>query len=167
MDARILAAVVGIVGIAACSSGDETGTGGSGGTAGTGGAAGSAGAGGASSNDCVRSGGICECSCGPGTAPDSARANACPQPCPTCGRCSDQCCMPTTIVCGTQTCTVNQICVHPCSGTPPQPPPHCADIPAPCGASVTCGCLTNICGGAGTCTMSGSEGRDVTCQGCA
>jgi hypothetical protein len=146
--------------------GNSAGIGGNatGGSVGSGGAGGS---GGSQANNCTRAGGICECACGSGTVATPALANTCPQPCPGCGRCSDQCCVPSPIVCGTATCTVNQICVHPCSGTPPEPPPRCVDIPSSCNGTVSCGCLSNVCGGAGTCTISLPEGREVTCQGCA
>jgi hypothetical protein len=141
----------------------------SGGVAGSGGSLGSGGAGGSAPNACVQAGGICECSCGAGTSASPSLLSACPQPCPLCGGCGQQCCLPIDgpFPCGTQTCTKNQVCVRPCSGTAPQPPPHCTDVPPACGTTVTCGCLpSDVCGGAGTCTNA-SFYRLIMCQGCA
>jgi hypothetical protein len=97
--------------------------------------------------------------------------SGCPQPCAQCGACSMQCCVPNvdagSVACGTEKCTSNQFCLQPCSGTIPQPPPHCADLPSSCGGTLSCGCLpSTICGGA-MCTDSRIQGRTLTCFGCA
>lgn len=149
------------------------GTAGAAGTAGAGGVAGSTASGGATgASACARAGGVCECSCGNGTSAVFSLMNSCPQPCPTCGGCGMQCCAPNadagSFQCGSQRCASNQFCLQPCSGTDPQPPPHCVDLPSSCGPTPTCGCLpSSLCGGAGMCTDSRIQGHMVTCFGCA
>lgn len=150
------------------------GSGNSSGRAGAGGAAGSTASGGAAGTPtaCAEAGGTCECSCGTGTAEVLSLMTGCPQPCALCGGCSMQCCVPTadggTFPCGSQVCAANQICVQPCVGIGPQPPPRCATVPSSCGSNVTCGCLpSDICSNGGMCTDSRIQGHMLTCFGCA
>jgi hypothetical protein len=142
----------------------------------------------AAPNACVQAGGECGCSCRQSYHLAPSLSSSCPPPCPTCGACSGNCCLPDALdsgnaadspgggltdagptPCGTATCGAGQICVQPCSGTAPQPPPHCAPRPAGCAGILTCGCLpSDICGGAGMCTDSFSiHGSNVVCFGCA
>jgi len=143
-----------------------------GGAAGTAGAAGAAGA-----TDpglgCAMAGGMCGCSCNTGTTAAPALMGGCPQPCPLCGGCSMQCCLPDTVgdagsvACGSQRCRANQLCVQQCVGIGPLPAPHCVDIPPSCAASVSCGCLpSNVCTGGGLCTDSRIQGHHLECFGC-
>jgi hypothetical protein len=139
-------------------------------------------------NACVQAGGACGCTCSAGYHLATALSPSCPQPCPTCGACGGNCCLPNAndsgsdgdsfggapadagpIACGSTSCGADQLCVQPCSGTAPQPPPHCAPWPTACTGSVTCACLpADICGGAGMCSNSISvQGRNVVCFGCA
>jgi hypothetical protein len=72
------------------------------------------------------------------------------------------------LACGNQTCGPDQLCLHPCAGVGPQPPPQCAPLPAACGSSITCACLPNsLCSGAAPCTEADIQGRHVTCRFCA
>ncbi|MEZ4220057.1 MAG: hypothetical protein R3B13_03940 [Polyangiaceae bacterium] len=83
-----------LLAVSACSSGSSGGSGGSGGQSGTGGGTGDAQVPG---QGCAKAGGMCGCAggCNPGYHPaPSPLLSDCPQPCDTCGGCSQECCLP-------------------------------------------------------------------------
>src|SRR5205814_3668350 len=98
-------------------------------------------------------GGTCQCAGGPCPAGTHASRGTCPQPCPTCGGCSESCCEPGevdagTLPCGTTKCKSSQVCVHGCTGTGGVPSALCTDVPQACGRTPTCGCLpSTVCSG--------------------
>jgi hypothetical protein len=139
-------------------------------------------------NACVQAGGECGCTCSLGYQSSRSLSPSCPQPCPTCGACSGNCCLPVApdsggdadasngsaadagpIPCGASTCDAGQICVVPCAGFGPPPPPHCDPWPAACAGALTCGCLpSDVCSNGGMCDAASSiSGRSVVCFGCA
>ncbi|MCC7540340.1 MAG: hypothetical protein IT379_29255 [Deltaproteobacteria bacterium] len=111
---------------------------------------------------CEAAGGTCGCAggCGPGFHPAPAPLlDMCPQPCDTCGACSQQCCLPDEEAdaggpgpCGGATCTAGQRCIRPCCGGA-EPP--CEPAPDDAG-----GCPA----GSTTCFLpSGGEGCQTFC----
>lgn len=138
---------------------------------------------------CEAAGGNCGCSCGDPFPIDAPEHNDCPQPCATCGACSQFCCLPDP------DCDATRGCIKLCQGDdcecqcPPEETPcddatcdrptqvcvgkgpvgpsvfyACEALPPSCDLARTCACMAGIlCNAADTCSEE-DEDNTIFCD---